>query len=127
MKKILLILFISSTCLGQKLSNIDIFLNDLSLKTKEDTARVNVLIQLAKSYYMSNPSKTLEYSEQATRLSEKLKYGKGLADARRFGAIAYYSMGNFKKAEVELSLALKTMKISRIIRVLWLVCQCLEP
>jgi len=107
MKKVLLILLISTSCLGQKLSNIEIFQNDLSLKTKEDTARANVLIQLAKSYYMSNPAKTLEYSEQATRLSEKLKYGKGLADARRFGAIAYYSMGNFKKAEGELNLALK--------------------
>jgi signal transduction histidine kinase len=109
MKKIyfsFIILHIATLCHAQNTTVYDKLLEDLGKKSKEDTARANVLLQLAKAYYMSSPAKTLEYSQQASQLSEKIIYKKGLADGNRFQAIAYYSMGNFKDAQTYLTKSL---------------------
>lgn len=109
MKKIylsFLLLLLAVFCHAQNPTVYDKLLDELSKKTKEDTARANVLLQLAKAYYMSSPAKTLEYSQQASQLSEKIIYKKGLADGHRFQAIAYYSMGNFKDAQLFLTKSL---------------------
>lgn len=109
MKKIyfsLFILHLSVFSHAQNTTVYDKLLEDLGKKNKEDTARANVLLQLARAYYMSSPAKTLEYSQQASQLSEKIIYKKGLADGNRFQAIAYYSMGNFKDAQLYLTKSL---------------------
>jgi signal transduction histidine kinase len=101
-----LLLLLAVLCHAQNTTVYDKLLDELGKKTKEDTARANVLLQLAKAYYMSNPAKTLDYSQQASQLSEKIIYKKGLADGNRFQAIAYYSMGNFKDAQTYLTKSL---------------------
>lgn len=102
----IIFMILSHYCDAQNSPIYDKLLETLSKRNKEDTARANVLIQLARAYYMSNPAKTLEYSQQASQLSEKIIYKKGLADANRFQAIAYYSMGNFKDAQLYLTKSL---------------------
>jgi signal transduction histidine kinase/TPR repeat protein len=86
---------------------------ELSKNSKEDTTRANILLQLARAFYMSSPAKTLEYSQQAYQLSERINFKKGIADGNRFQAIAQYSMGNFKDAQTSL---LKSLAVNEEIK-----------
>lgn len=47
-------------------------------KTPQDTVRVNILRQLAQSYFFKQPDSSLLYSEQALELSRELNYISGI-------------------------------------------------
>ena len=49
-------------------------LNSILSATTHDTSRVNTLLELASEYYLSTPSKAMEYCEQAKTISEKKNY-----------------------------------------------------
>jgi signal transduction histidine kinase len=100
-------IFLSISLSAQNNTSIDALLANLSAKTIEDTFRVNTLLQLAKATYMSDPIKTQEYAKQAHQLASKINFKRGMADGYRFEGIAFYSMGNFKDAQVSLENALK--------------------
>ena len=73
---------------------------ELNKSIKQDTIRVNILMQLAKKNYVTNSEKMLEYTLQAIQISQKLNYKKGLAEGYRFQGIFEYTQGNFKEAEI---------------------------
>ncbi len=62
---------------------------------KEDTNKVNTLLNLSKSYFGSSPADAIKYGEQARELSEKLNFKNGLAYALKNIGIAYYLQGQY--------------------------------
>ena len=96
---IVLLIFVINVAHAQNTPAIEKLLTKLNQNTKQDTAKVNVLLQLGQVYYRKDQQKMLEYALQAHQLSEKLNYKKGLGGAYRFEAINEFLLGNFNKAE----------------------------
>lgn len=73
-------------------------LQNLLKVSKEDTCKVGVLNALFSEIRKTTPEKSLEYAEQAFRLSQKLPYKTGMA--KSLSNIAFYHMvnNNFEKA-----------------------------
>lgn len=61
-----------------KESAIDSLLNEL-LYAKDDTAKINIFLDLSWEYHNSNPAKTIEYAKSALSLAESIKYKYGIA------------------------------------------------
>lgn len=78
--------------------NVADSLKSLLPSAKDDTNKVNVLIQLADEYRSSNINQSLEYSLQSLNLSDQLKFDRGLVTSNNSIGIAYYFMGNYPKA-----------------------------
>jgi serine phosphatase RsbU (regulator of sigma subunit) len=60
---------------------------------KEDTIKVNILISICQNEYRSLPDSTILYGNEALKLSEKLDYRKGLANACKYIGLGYYFLG----------------------------------
>ncbi|HPD53616.1 MAG: adenylate/guanylate cyclase domain-containing protein [Bacteroidota bacterium] len=60
-----------------------------------DTNRVNLLFTLAKSSMATSPTEALDYSEQMLKLSEQLKFSKGVAQGYKWLGIAKFNLGNY--------------------------------
>jgi tetratricopeptide (TPR) repeat protein len=73
---------------------------DRALKVSAgDTSRVNILISLSKSYYVSGEyDKSLKYAEEARSLSERLGFEKGLSSALINIGFVHFGRGEFTKA-----------------------------
>jgi signal transduction histidine kinase len=67
----------------------------LMKNVKEDTARVDILNQVAASYFNSSPENAIKYATQAKTLAENVKYTNGLAYALKNIGIAYYMQGDY--------------------------------
>jgi signal transduction histidine kinase len=66
------------------------------LKTaKEDTSRVNILNDIAVSYFNTSPENALKYGTQAQVLAETAGYVHGLAYAYKNIGIAYYMQADY--------------------------------
>jgi serine phosphatase RsbU (regulator of sigma subunit)/lipopolysaccharide biosynthesis regulator YciM len=63
--------------------------------TSEDTLRVNTLISICQSEYRSSPDSAIFYGNEALRLSEKLDFGKGSANAYKYIGMGYYFLGDY--------------------------------
>lgn len=74
----ILLLGIESSLYCFENSEVDSLLLKLSI-TKEDTAKVNILIKLAEIASWSDIKSSGQYAKQAMQLSEQLNYTKGLA------------------------------------------------
>ena len=112
--KTVLFLFIAAICFGQKkvgqiaLDSLLMEVNNAQIKNSE---RCDLFINLSKSYYLSsNPTKVLEYAKKGLDLSSKINYKKGLAESKRFEAIAYLTMGNLTDAVSTFNTSLKYYK-----------------
>ena len=101
-----MVFYFTTTVLAQSLSPVEALLLKLKENVKQDSNRVNLLVQLSKTYYGVNPTKMLEATQQAVELSQKIKFKRGLAEAYRFQGIAHYTLGNFKEAETNFTNAL---------------------
>ncbi len=88
--------FISAFSFSQQ-SKIDSLLTNLKVVTT-DTSRVNTLIELANTYYLSVPSKAMEYSLQARDLSKKINFKKGLSNSYGFLGYLYQQKGEINEA-----------------------------
>jgi signal transduction histidine kinase len=64
-------------------------------KTEEDTARVDILNQVAASYFNNSPGSAIKYATQAKTLAENIKYTNGLAYALKNIGIAYYMQADY--------------------------------
>jgi signal transduction histidine kinase len=82
----------------------------LILSTKEDTSKVNLLIDLANRYPWSYPNTALIYANEALELAEKLAYKKGIYNARREITSALITLGNYPLA---LEYSLKNEELSQ--------------
>ncbi len=80
-------------------------------KAKEDTAKVNLLNDLAFGYYTTSDFESyLKQSQIALQLSEKLNFKKGIATSYRNIGLYYYVSGNYSEALKITSDALKISK-----------------
>jgi two-component system NtrC family sensor kinase len=77
---------------------------------KEDTIKINLLTDLGSKYPWSYPDTALQYGNQALALAEKLKYKKGIYNARNVIIHALTTMGNYPLA---LEYSLKNDELSQ--------------
>ncbi len=61
----------------------------------EDTNTINTLLLLSRYYVSNSPEETIQYAEDARKLSVKLNYKKGEAVALKNIGIAYYYQGKY--------------------------------
>lgn len=61
----------------------------------EDTFRVNILNQLAKTYFESNPDSAIKISQASKMIADKIGYKSGWALAQKNIGIVYYLQGNY--------------------------------
>lgn len=74
---------------------------------KEDTNKVNSLNALAALFVNNNPDTSIYFSGKAIALAEKLKFGKGNAEALLYTGIAQTNIGKWSDALASLSRALE--------------------
>jgi tetratricopeptide (TPR) repeat protein len=113
-KVVLLSFFLASNVLamGQK-RIVDSLTTLLNKHVKEDTSRVDVLLQLATTEMYNHPTIAGSYAEQALSISGKIKYGQGLALSYRLLGNAFWAQANQVAA---LDNFLKGMKIADSIK-----------
>lgn len=68
------------------------------LSSKEDTLKVNLLLQISKSYFNTEPQSSILYAQQAKDLATTLNFQKGLALAYKNIGIAYFQQSKFIEA-----------------------------
>lgn len=67
-------------------------------KADEDTAKVNLLNELAFEYAAYSQEEALKYTDQAIKLAKKLKYQQGLANTYHITGNIYFYVGNYEEA-----------------------------
>src|SRR5690242_20193909 len=65
---------------------------------KEDTAKVDLLLTISRSYLSSEPLQAIPYATQAEELARKLFYEKGIAVALKNLGIANYQQSKYIEA-----------------------------
>ncbi len=98
MKKFSLLLILSTQlfsvlCFGQS-NEIDSLKNVIA-RQKDDTTKVNTLIELCKLYIGENKKEALEAGLKASELADKIDFKRGKAYALKFIGIYYYQQENF--------------------------------
>ena len=94
---LLLFLSFSTTVIAQDTS-IDSLENELVNHLLEDTTRVNLLNNLAFSYYSIDLDKAIEYIDEAVQIAEKLDYKRGKAKSIYLKGIVQMVQSNFDLA-----------------------------
>src|SRR6266581_8691915 len=61
---------------------------------QEDSVRVSLLVQLATTEMYDHPATAGNYADQARHISEKIKYGEGLALAYRLLGNSFWTQAN---------------------------------
>jgi len=112
--RISFLLFVFSLCVGYPGTAQD-FLNRDSLwqvfaKSKPDSNRVKLYIQLGQQYETNNPDSALLLYEQALKLSEQLNYTRGIISYYTNATYVYNLQGKYDTA---LILNLKSVDIAR--------------
>jgi len=89
-------LFISNFCFTQE-SKID-SLQILIKQSDVDTTKVQLMLNLSKMYFGSDPNKAILISEQAKALSESINYGSGVAYSLKNIGLGYYHLSDYVQA-----------------------------
>jgi serine phosphatase RsbU (regulator of sigma subunit)/TPR repeat protein len=93
---IFIIFFVFCNTAGAQNNTVDSL--KLVLKDcKEDTTKVNTLILICQNEYRSAPDSAIFHGNEALKLSEKLLFGKGSANAWKFIGMGYYFLGNYSE------------------------------
>jgi len=92
------VLFSAFSINGQILETIDSLQNELKSTVNEDEKRIDILNQLGYSYWVVDSQKSVDFGEQALKLSQELSYGAGVAKAKRVLGVAYWTLGKPKLA-----------------------------
>ncbi len=101
----LFVLFLSSVAVCQGTNTVDSLLKNISKAAGKK--KVNMLNDLADSYLRTSAEKTIEYAEQAIKLSDQINYQKGRGDAYNLIGIADFYQGQFADALTNYKAALK--------------------
>jgi len=102
MKKVSIIFFLITSfnfSLAQ-IEIIDSLKTVLETTTEDDTLKVNTLNALAAHLHRSEPSKAIEYGNDARDLAVELNYEKGLAKALNLIGLSYFTQSNFVEASI---------------------------
>src|SRR5690242_18336701 len=94
--------------IGQKRMT-DSLSHRLSQHTKDDSVRVSILVQLANAEMYNHPVVAGQYAEQALIVSNKIKYGEGVAVSYRLLGNSFWAQANQLAA---LDNFLKGMKVA---------------
>lgn len=65
--------------------------------SREDTLKVNILISICQNEYRSYPDSAIFHGNEALKLSEKLNFEKGSANAYKYVGMGYYFLGNYSE------------------------------
>ena len=90
-------------------------LRGLLIAAKTDTAKVNLLNQIAGNFVESRPDSNLFYANQALELSRKINYNKGEIAALLHTSAGFTLSGNYSKALENALDALKKPFISHAV------------
>ncbi len=90
-------IFIIQSGLNAQQNPVDSLLNEIE-KTTVDTAKVNLLNELANMLRGRNNEQALDYAQQALTLGKEVDYKKGIADVYKTLGIIYFMFGEFDKA-----------------------------
>lgn len=71
-------------------------LKTLLLTAQDDTVKVNILLELGKKIFSSNPTLAIKIGNQSLNLSEKLDFQKGVGYSLKNIGLAYYTQGDYK-------------------------------
>jgi adenylate cyclase len=93
LKLLLLLLLLTLKVTAQ--NNAADSLAGLLKNAKEDTTRVQLLLELCKVNFSDAPNLAIRYANQAKELSEKLQYGKGIAMSLKNLGLANYMKGDY--------------------------------
>ncbi|MBE9469442.1 MAG: tetratricopeptide repeat protein [Bacteroidetes bacterium] len=107
--KIFFFLFVSLNIKASDKPIIDSLLNVLET-ANEDTNKVNLYINISKKYLSTSTDKALIYANKALKLSENLKFSKGIAHSYIYIGIGYYYQGSYDNALREYFNALNIYK-----------------
>ena len=94
-KVIVYIYFISFCTLCGAQSNSTDSLRRILSTAKDDTNKVNKLLQLGKDYMSSAPNEAISYSMQARDLAQKLRFNAGKAFALKNIGMVYYNQTKY--------------------------------
>src|SRR5438105_1960180 len=73
-------------------------LKNVLLNAKEDSSKVNALIELSKKFVSSSPIIAIHYANQAKELALKINYLRGDALGLKYVGNAYYTQGKYLEA-----------------------------
>ncbi|MCD4794052.1 MAG: tetratricopeptide repeat protein [Bacteroidales bacterium] len=90
-------IFIIQSGLYAQQNPVDSLLNEIK-KTTVDTAKVNLLNELANMLRGRNNEQALDYAQQALTLGKEIDYKKGIADVYKTLGIIHFMFGEFDKA-----------------------------
>lgn len=83
------------------------------LKTTTDTAKINILNEIASAYKYSEAEEGLLYANKALALAEKKSWLKGMADANENLGICSQTLSDYSKAHTYLQKALHLNKLTQ--------------
>ena len=92
----ILFILLTQICFAQN-STTDSLINLLN-SSNIDTNKVNIINNLATTYYGNNSDKALKYANQAIELSMTLNYVGGLVQAYQIKANVFYSQSKYSEA-----------------------------
>lgn len=70
-------ILVSTSCLKAQTPELDSLKKELKIHTKVDTTRVNILFDLAFAYHNIDLKKTIDYNNEAEKISSKIDYQNG--------------------------------------------------
>ncbi|HEU4861059.1 MAG TPA: tetratricopeptide repeat protein, partial [Chitinophagaceae bacterium] len=111
MKNVFILFFLLTSAVnlpGQR-TEVDSLIKRLE-KAPIDTNRVNLILSIANKLYFYRPDLSLEYSEQALKISRDLDYNNGIVSSLNLAGESYRLTGNYPKA---LQYQLQALGISR--------------
>lgn len=91
-----LLFFICNFCSAQE--NKSDSLKNIIAAASDDTAKVEMLLALSKSYFSSDPMAGIFYANKAKLLAEKLNYQRGAGYALKNIGLVHYFQSNYKEA-----------------------------
>lgn len=89
-------LLLNNICYAQQ-STID-SLSVLIEQSEEDSTKVQIMLDLSKLYFVSDPNKAISISEQAKALSESINYKSGVAYSNKNIGMGHYYMSDYIQA-----------------------------
>lgn len=105
-------LIINLNSYSQTNTLVDSLLNELK-KPKEDTNKVNILTDLFYQFLYSEPQIALKYATQALKLSEDLRWEKGIMDSEHALGNYYFAINDYQNA---LTFWFKTLRRREILK-----------
>jgi len=96
-RKVYVLFFILLMPFARGRSLKDSLLLSLS-KQKEDSLKVKTLIHLSRALSLNETQRSLEYAQQALKLSETIKWNRGIALSYFYIGASYDNLGNFRAA-----------------------------